>query len=100
MLEVQAGSDFTVELQSPSGTGYRWEVERTPPGIAVVGRGASSATDSAPRPGSPVTYRFTLHADPKAQTGAAIVFALKRPWEAESARTHTVSLALMVGPAN
>ncbi|MDQ4502771.1 protease inhibitor I42 family protein [Sinomonas sp. ASV322] len=114
VLEVQAGTAFTVALQSPSGTGYRWEVMQTPPGIDLVGRetdvvgresgsapdspeGSTRAAVAVPVPGSPVVDRFTLRVAAKAEAGTAIVFGLRRSWEAEPVRTHTVTVELASG---
>jgi predicted secreted protein len=88
--EVDAGAEFDVVLTAPGGTGYRWEVELLADGISLVAEQPRTGAEGTARtPGSPSSQRFLLRAG--TQSGA-VVFQLKRQWEALPVRRHAVDV--------
>lgn len=76
-LPAVAGEPFSVSLDEPVSSGYRWEVEAADPGLELV-----SETFERP-PGGEVggtgVRRFTFRAREAGAYGLAL--RLRRPWE-------------------
>ncbi|MGN6406129.1 protease inhibitor I42 family protein [Sinomonas sp.] len=86
--DVDAGAEFDVVLTAPGGTGFRWEVEVLSEGMTLVAEHPRTATEGA-APGSPSSQRFLLRAGTES---GAVVFQLRRPWEALPVRRHAVDV--------
>lgn len=88
--DVDAGAEFDVVLTAPGGAGYRWEVEVLSEGMTLVAEHPRTAAEgAAQRPGSPSSQRFLLRAGTES---GAVVFQLRRPWEALPVRRHAVDI--------
>lgn len=87
-IAVPVETPFEVRLERSAGTGYDWEVATLPGDVRLL---SSTEVPKAPgRPGGPVEERFAFVVD--AAGTYTVVFALRRPWEAEPARTVTATV--------
>jgi predicted secreted protein len=90
-VTVEADADFSVRLESSATAGYVWQYDALPGALEPLG----DSIEQAPGPqraGGPATHVFRFRPNQKGRF--TIRFVLKRPWEAEPVRVHTVAVAV------
>ncbi len=95
-LRLRPGEKATIELQETISTGYRWEIDQAASDnlsiLRVGDLGAASAANSGGRPliGAPGVHRWSIVAVSAGH--ARIMFAYRRPWEAQPVRRHEAAV--------
>ncbi|GAS87536.1 protease inhibitor I42 family protein [Mycolicibacterium brisbanense] len=88
MITAHVGEVVTIDLSSSPSTGYKWDVQQVPDGVAVV-----NTTFTPPPPdvvGGSGVQHFEVRAD---RPGSFVLtFTLKRPWEPDGVETSSVDL--------
>lgn len=90
-IVTQQGRVFHVRLESTPTTGYLWQLQALPSGLASEGS-AVEKPSGLEQPGDSVVQVFQFHAETPGEY--ALVFVLKREWEREPIRTSVVSVTV------
>jgi predicted secreted protein len=85
VVTAASGTEIVLELAAAPTTGYVWEPPVIPPGLLLVDRSHTAARAGAVGGAGTETFRVRV----TAAGTYDLVFALKRPWETQAARTHT-----------
>jgi predicted secreted protein len=84
----RVGEIFEIELREPATAGYRWSIDRLPPEVHLVDDQRDTAVVG--RSGSALNHKFRLRASEPGDF--QITFALRRPWEQQSAEVKTMKV--------
>jgi predicted secreted protein len=95
-VEVGRGDVLRVDLKSNRTTGYRWQVDELPSGMAVEDE-AIYAPDADGRPGAGGVEQWRFAVGPKA-TGGTLRMRYGRPWEGPDSPGLTWSVQVRVVP--
>lgn len=93
-IEVSAGDDFTIELESTPGTGYSWELAEPLPDAIVASLGSDFAHRDDVQPGAPGDQSLAFRA--VAAGTATISLQYVRPWEEGVAPAKTEQFSVTV----
>ena len=88
MLKVAVGAVFDIALGCNPSTGYMWQSNPLPEGLALLG--SEFAAPAHAQVGDPGQQTFHLRAERAGHY--AVVLVLKRRWEAEPIETHSVEV--------
>ena len=84
---VQAGQDFSIDLEAMPGAGYMWEIVRQPDELNLI---SQEVVDIAKEIGGNSTQRFTFLAQKPGNYD--LIFQLKRKWEKDPVRISRFSI--------
>jgi inhibitor of cysteine peptidase len=89
IIQVPVGGEFSVRLESNPTTGYAWDVETLSEGVELlVGEYEKSAGEHPPGDPGIQAFRFRARKAGEYQ----INFILKRQWEKDAIKSHTVKV--------
>lgn len=88
-IDIAAGAEFTVRQRATPGTGYLWQVEPLPEGIALLATDVDRPGNDV-RPGDSATQVFRFHARTPGEY--AIVLTLRRQWEKSGVESRVVKV--------
>ena len=92
VLDVEAGIPFDVRLGAVPGSGYGWEIAHLPPGIELLGGGATDENNGAGERDGQVFRLVAGHAGRH-----ELRFLLKRRWEQEPIEIRVVEIEARPG---
>jgi inhibitor of cysteine peptidase len=85
---------LAIRLSAQSGTGFSWELARTPSAPVSLAGPSLESVEPRGRPGGPTAYLFLFK--PTAAGSGNIELGYRRPWEKDTppARTFTVHVVV------
>ena len=89
IIRVPVGGEFSVRLESSPTTGYVWDVETLPESVELLGSEYEKSAGEHP-PGDPGIQAFRFRAQKAGEH--EIQFVLKRQWENNVIKSHTVKV--------